>query len=426
MSVKIPKPPYRGKTYGVWVHTSGGQPAPDYGTGLAINEVGLYDSVKTPGWHTMSAFLKKNRNNPFNGYYMKQEYLATSIFRTVQTGPTTFVNESYNGNLAGLVNVVLTGPETDFVYAYDPVHNRAINDVLRKLSDNSVNLAQAFAERKQTIDMLGKTVNRLASAALAIRRGKMREAVFLFERKVPDGRALYKHDIRPSPNNLANHWLEFSYGWRPLVSDIYGSMEQLAKTFSDNKPVRFRGRAKDSETRSNVNVGQIQEIPYIRYKTGWTVNYEASCVIQVKVDSEFARTMSQVGMTNPALLAWELVPYSFVVDWFLPIGSYLSNLTATHGLTFVSGTVTRSSTVNYTGRAESTSSGYGVWQGLATNLKTFRVEKNRVVLADFPSVPLPEWNRDPFGVRRVLSGISLLTQAFTGQVKKARRYGSTQ
>jgi hypothetical protein len=29
---------------------------------------------------------------------------------------------------------------------------------------------------------------------------------------------------------------------------------------------------------------------------------------------------------NPAAIFWELVPYSFVVDWFIDIGGYLRNL----------------------------------------------------------------------------------------------------
>jgi hypothetical protein len=34
----------------------------------------------------------------------------------------------------------------------------------------------------------------------------------------------------------------------------------------------------------------------------------------------------QLGLLDPATVLWEIIPYSFVVDWFLPIGSYLDNL----------------------------------------------------------------------------------------------------
>lgn len=33
-----------------------------------------------------------------------------------------------------------------------------------------------------------------------------------------------------------------------------------------------------------------------------------------------------LGFTNPAAVLWEATPFSFVVDWFLPIGDYLKTL----------------------------------------------------------------------------------------------------
>lgn len=41
---------------------------------------------------------------------------------------------------------------------------------------------------------------------------------------------------------------------------------------------------------------------------------------------------SQLGLTNPASVAYELVPYSFVLDWVLPLGPFLSSLTDFSGL----------------------------------------------------------------------------------------------
>lgn len=44
-----------------------------------------------------------------------------------------------------------------------------------------------------------------------------------------------------------------------------------------------------------------------------------------------------LGLLDPLTLAWELIPFSFVVDWFLPVGTYLSQLTALNGLTLMNG-----------------------------------------------------------------------------------------
>jgi hypothetical protein len=42
---------------------------------------------------------------------------------------------------------------------------------------------------------------------------------------------------------------------------------------------------------------------------------------------------SQLGFVNPAAIAWELVPFSFVVDWFVNVGEFLNNFTDLWGLT---------------------------------------------------------------------------------------------
>lgn len=47
--------------------------------------------------------------------------------------------------------------------------------------------------------------------------------------------------------------------------------------------------------------------------------------------------LNQLGLANPLATAWELVSYSFVVDWFVPIGPVLNALSARAGLIFVDG-----------------------------------------------------------------------------------------
>lgn len=42
--------------------------------------------------------------------------------------------------------------------------------------------------------------------------------------------------------------------------------------------------------------------------------------------------MKLSGLLDPEVVAWELVPFSFVADWALPIGDYLSNRSFFKGL----------------------------------------------------------------------------------------------
>jgi len=56
--------------------------------------------------------------------------------------------------------------------------------------------------------------------------------------------------------------------------------------------------------------------------------------------------LNRLGLLNPVSLAWELVSWSFVVDWVVPIGPMFQALTAPAGLSFVDGTVSVRASAN--------------------------------------------------------------------------------
>ena len=58
------------------------------------------------------------------------------------------------------------------------------------------------------------------------------------------------------------------------------------------------------------------------------------CDLEDNAISSLTTSASQIGLTNPALLAWDVLPFSFVVDWFLPLGGYLSSLDSMLGIQF--------------------------------------------------------------------------------------------
>lgn len=58
-------------------------------------------------------------------------------------------------------------------------------------------------------------------------------------------------------------------------------------------------------------------------------------IADVRVTNPNLLLASRLGLTNPASIAWELVPFSFVVDWFGTVGEFLASWTDFDGLEFI-------------------------------------------------------------------------------------------
>lgn len=59
--------------------------------------------------------------------------------------------------------------------------------------------------------------------------------------------------------------------------------------------------------------------------------------LEANITNPWLHTASSSGLINPLSIAWEVVPFSFVLDWFIPIGATLQAITASVGLTFNAG-----------------------------------------------------------------------------------------
>ena len=381
-----------------------------------VSYSGSYSSVKTPGFKALKPY-----NRPWNPYSARYTVITRKECElggvhdgSSQGWPTVWAG--WQGNLY----------DAYFAHTYKPsfpgfpttldCENDALGKLLDRMKDMKVNVAQAYAERKQTLSLISSAVNTIASAALAVRRGKLRHAHTLFGREVQKMRV---RDIAPSPKNLSDRWLEFSYGWRPLLSDIHGAAEHLAKTFMDRKPdLRIVVTAKKNYTwfgrALNSNGFNRQFDTILDYTSDITVRY----VIEYRVSSSIASQLASTGLTNPLLLAWELIPYSFVVDWFLPLGTYLNRLDATMGLDFHRGSKSikhlhnrNAFLVGKPGVVYTHDDGKGtlsVRGGYMMSEET----KSRTTLAGFPKPNPPALSLGPLGVSKTLSGLALLQQAF--------------
>jgi hypothetical protein len=190
---------------------------------------------------------------------------------------------------------------------------RAQNAADVKLSKGSINLLVTGGEGHETIRYVASRIATLAQAFNLIRKGNFAGAAKQLGTDLSQNaskRLARNARMTKDPTQLlANSWLEFQFGIKPLVNDVYGAVEAYHKERQAGKRVSSRSRYQAAE--------------------GGTVYRAGVCGF---VKSAETRTLVELGIANPVGAAWDLVPLSFLVDWFLPLGNYFGAMGATLGL----------------------------------------------------------------------------------------------
>lgn len=242
----------------------------------------------------------------------------------------TRLDNSYDYDIttAPVINGNVQGPSSywapiSIVFPTHGLQKTHIDGKLRgKIKDQNVNLAQAMGEYRQTAGLFSDIAIDLFKTYRSIRSGS---AI----------RDLVRELRRPSGvkrKSAAKRWLEYQYGILPLLSDLHGFAEQLNKKLIDGTYVYVR--ASMSEEIRNTSVGPNTSYPTIPCPISKITSsrYSVRGVARFKIQAAWLKELSEVGITNPIYAAWELMPYSFVIDWLFNVGEYLSSLDALNGV----------------------------------------------------------------------------------------------
>lgn len=295
-----------------------------------------YSSVQTLDYHER----KRLRQLPDNPYTMDLIRCKAS---------SRFYTRTRQGFTVASTEVHHTGT-TPFDGRFPELKTDAKNKATRKLykavDGVKVNYAQFLAERKQTASLLASTATRIYTAARALRRADLKgfaTSLSLGESWTRSQKQLWRRVERtPAHQRISNHWLEYVYGWRPLLQDCFGTAELLAEQISTDPSPEGELRVSASVNSRFVLRGSVPsgaEGGVILQNRDDSHICSARIRAQYRLDDEARSLLNKTGISNPLLLAWELIPYSFVVDWFVPVGTYLESLTAMDGFTMTRGTI---------------------------------------------------------------------------------------
>lgn len=243
---------------------------------------------------------------------LRQTTLGTNDSLASQTSYTHALNP----------NTVRFGT-ADYVYAFVTTTKTEVEDsngdielarARHKISGKDANFGETLVELGETIGLINKRIGTAYKLFSAIRDGKWAKAASM------SGLDSVSNKVKnlPPSKRLANGYLEFQFGWMPLMNDIHNVIEAYGKGLL-TKGDKIRGQSGRATKR-----GEDGFMP--------TGKLQGSATASGIVKNEVLANLNNLGLANPALMAWNKLPFSFVVDWFLPITPILGSLTAGAGL----------------------------------------------------------------------------------------------
>lgn len=147
--------------------------------------------------------------------------------------------------------------------------------------------------------------------------GELGQAIRMF-RSIGTRIAAYGADI-VKKGLVEKPLLELRYGWRTLIYDLK-DLEKVLSKLDDNRQ-RFR-----ESVGATLNEQNVQLIT-------WSLGGAGSATITITDDYKIGLRGTVVAdieppkfAFNPIVTGWELIPFSFVLDWFLNVGRWLASL----------------------------------------------------------------------------------------------------
>jgi len=263
-------------------------------------------------WYTQK---KASRGNPlgfisqtwkglrYDGYYYD------SPTSTVQREPPSIINSV---------------PETWRADSdISEVTNKAYAHFVDSMKDSAQN-ANNLLEAGHSVNQILSHVATISKAVSAVKKGDIVGAAKALGVTVSGNLA---NKIKKRSKQASDRWLELHFGWQPLVQDIGASIDTLNGT---GKAASKDGTTHVHVTTRSGTTGQDHTSSFDgtnlshRY-FDWKVGVRMGAV--VSVTNPNLAIANQMGFVNPLSVAWEAVPFSFVVDWFSNVGQCLSAMT---------------------------------------------------------------------------------------------------
>lgn len=364
------------------------------------------------------------RSSAHSGTFRETRVFSNGV-RTITTsgivgsnpsfGPLGNATEAINNSIGKLSEYIRGGIDLSIDSFQWKMTKRLATDLLS---------ARKWAER--IVHALEQTHKYRVPIGLAPKgsRKRYRQDARRRDRKLRKENALPIETIAAQPlKKGGDAWLMWTYGLKPTLQTIHDIVTGEAERVGNSLSISGRGTNGERTKKANGSIKfreeDVSEIAYQKTTTLRTSSYRCLIGGTYEPGSTYVEGLSRLTSLNPASIAWELLPFSFVCDWFLDIGGYLRNMETAllsnmlgtfNGFITTTECHTSKEVVQWTGFYEPFDSTFSGSSTASTRL----VHKNRGLLTTFPLPRPPQFKAD-LGSGRLLNAAALLTTLLKGK-----------
>lgn len=356
-------------------------------------QYGPWKGLSVRYWtRTASGFIQKPILGKPNAY--------VSILTQVPNPPISTVG----ADMSYAASVI--GPSGPCYFAAGLAYERAYGRLRKEAMGTGANVALTLIDSKKSHAMISSRLLTLISAVKSLKKGHIGDMAHTLgvgllpkhtkTRRYKPRRGQKRTRRLSAPQDVANTWLEYSFGWSPLLADIHDAVKVLGGK-PPSTQVKTSGKSSFSLEDRLVDADWTKQSVY-----GTVV-----CKLQanVRVTSPNLLLLNELGLINPAFVLWDAVPFSFVVDWILPVGKFLRSWTDFVGVELTDKFQTYYWVAWDWGNSKSRP---GVYFRKSSVRKTQRI-------LEFGGVPIPSFQGNPDAWKASIS-LALLTQKFHSEL----------
>jgi len=282
-----------------------------------------------PGWHRRIQLRLDSSTD-----YFREDWKITAT--------DGILREVFDDKLHQIIYLYeITGRYMAFYPVIEPVYNvQKVDDVALGKFLSKLYATQSTFQGGVFVKELGETIHMIRRPLEALyggffkylkttqQRGSQLKRVTNVRRKAGRGSR-----IGIITDMLSNTWLEYVFGWRPLVADLQDACQALAHVVTYRAPSeRVRASAEEFYSSSSARIrrgngayGYVDYTPMCRL--GVKVIYTGSTTFDSDAKGAAIQDFG-LGLSNFVPTIWEVIPYSFLVDYFVNVGEVLEGCMA--------------------------------------------------------------------------------------------------